>query len=306
MAEIAVKTIKCDSCGASITGISTWKPSVCDYCGSEVIVELPAEQASAVGQRPRCVGFRIDAAQAGERLKAWLKSSFWSPGDLAATARTDEQAQIYVPAWEAKVEVDTSWQGARSETRYRRVSKTRMNPQTNQQERYEEDEEYKEWFPASGSHHGSYAEVINASGALTQEEISALMPWDTGAEAMEEDLADALNSGRRMEEPSVSEEEAVRRAREIIEGRERGECQKIIERLDSASSRFGEFVTQRVIVPVWVFRYNYKGKVQRAVMNGQTGELHGERPVSGLKVALAIGIPIAVIAAIVIVSMLMK
>ncbi|MBM3500003.1 MAG: hypothetical protein FJX74_15190 [Armatimonadetes bacterium] len=306
MAEIAVKTIKCDACGASITGISTWKPSVCDYCGSEVIVELPAASMSAVAERPRCVGFRLDAAQAGERLRAWLKSSFWSPGDLAATARTDEQAAIYVPAWEAQVEVETAWQGARSETRHRRVSKTRTNPQTGQTERYEEDEAYQEWYPASGTRQGSYAEVINASGALTQDEVSALMPWDTGAEAMEEDLADALNRGRRMEEPSVGAEEAVRRAREIIEGRERSECQTLIERLDSASTRFGEFLTQRVIVPVWVFRYNYKGKVQRAVMNGQTGELHGERPVSGLKVALAIGIPLAVIAAIVIVSMLMK
>ncbi len=304
MAEVAVKTVKCSSCGASITGISTWKPSVCDYCGSEVIVELPAQAESSVAQRPRCVGFRIDAAQAGERLKAWLKSSFWSPGDLAATARTDEQAQIYVPAWETKVDVETAWQGARSETRYRRVSKTRTDSQTGRAEHYEEDEPYKEWFPTSGTHHGSYVEVINASGALTQDEVSALTPWDTGAEAMEEDLADALKSGRRMEEPSVSEEEAVRRARELIEGHERSECQKLIERLDSAATRFGEFVTQRVIVPVWVFRYNYRGKVQRAVMNGQTGELHGERPVSGLKVALAIGIPLAIIAVIVIVSML--
>jgi hypothetical protein len=306
MADIAVKMVKCDACGASITGISTWKPSVCDYCGSEVIVELPAATESAVAQRPRCVGFRLDAAQAGERLKAWLKSSFWSPGDLAATARTDEQAAIYVPAWEAKVEVETEWQGARSETRYRRVSKTRTNPQTGQQERYEEDEAYQEWYPASGSHNGSYAEVINASGALTQDEVSALTPWDTGAEAAEEDLADALGKGRRMEEPSVSREEAERRARELIEGHERSACQQLIERLDSASTRFGEFVTQRVIVPVWVFRYNYKGKVQRAVMNGQTGELHGQRPVSGLKVALAIGIPIVIIAVVVIISMLSK
>jgi hypothetical protein len=306
MAEVAVKTIRCDSCGASITGISSWKPTVCDYCGSQVIVELPAETQSALAQQPRCVGFRLSAAQAAERLKAWLKSSFWAPGDLAATARTDEQAEIYVPAWEIKVDVETAWQGARSETRYRRVSKTRTNPQTGQMERYEEDEPYKEWFPASGTHHGSYVEMINASGALTQEEVSALTPWDTGSEAGEENLSDALSRGRRMEEPSVSEEEAIRRAREIIEGKEKSECAGVIERLDSASTRFGDFITQRVILPVWVFRYAYKGKVQRAVMNGQTGELHGERPVSGLKIALAIGIPIVIIAAIVIVSMLMK
>jgi hypothetical protein len=41
-------------------------------------------------------------------------------------------------------------------------------------------------------------------------------------------------------------------------------------------------------------------------MNGQTGELHGERPVSPLKVALAIAIPVVIIVAIVIISALSK
>jgi hypothetical protein len=149
-------------------------------------------------------------------------------------------------------------------------------------------------------------EMVNASGALTQDEIGALSPWDTGQEAGEEDLAEALGRGRRMEEPSVSAEEAVRRAREIVEGKERAACSSLIERLDNVSVRFGEFITRRAILPIWVFRYRYKGKVRRAVMNGQTGELHGERPVSPLKVALAIAIPVVIIVAIVIISALSK
>ena len=303
MAEIAVKTIRCDSCGASITGISSWKPTVCDYCGSEVIVELPPEQASAVADRPRCVAFRIDAGQAAQRLRGWLKASFWAPGDLASSARTEEQSGVYAPAWEARVDVETDWKGADSDTRYRNVTKTRTDPQTGRQETYEDSEPYTVWTPVSGEHNASYAEVINASGALTQDEVSALTPWDAGDE---EDLTEALNQGRRMEEPKMSEEEAIRQAREIIEGKERSECEKLANRLDGASVKFGEFLTQRVIVPVWIFRYRYKGKTQRAVMNGQTGELHGQRPVSPLKVALAIGIPVVIVIGIIVVSMLMR
>jgi len=41
-------------------------------------------------------------------------------------------------------------------------------------------------------------------------------------------------------------------------------------------------------------------------MNGQTGEIHGERPVSPLKVALAVGLSLAVVAAIVIILMLQQ
>ena len=90
-------------------------------------------------------------------------------------------------------------------------------------------------------------------------------------------------------------DEAVSRAKELMEQKERSACDSLVERLDGISCRFGEMLTQRVILPVWIFRYQYKGKTQRAVMNGQTGELHGERPVSALKVALAIGIPLAIV-----------
>jgi DNA-directed RNA polymerase subunit RPC12/RpoP len=293
MSEVAVKTIRCDSCGAAITGISTWKPTVCDYCGSEVLVQLPESQASAVAERPRCVAFGIDAAGALDRLRTWLKSSFWAPKDLASSARTEEQTAMYVPAWEARVEVDSDWNGANSQTLYRTVTKTRTNPQTGRQESYTDSEPYTVWNPISGQHHGSYAEVIVASGALTQEEITALTPWDY---SQEESLADGLTQGRRMEEPSVGQEEAARRGRETIEQKERTACDELVERLDGASTRFGEFVTQRLILPVWIFRYRYKGRTQRAVMNGQTGELHGQRPVSALKVALVIAIPLAIVA----------
>jgi DNA-directed RNA polymerase subunit RPC12/RpoP len=303
MAEIAVRTIRCDSCGASITGISSWKPTVCDYCGSEVIVELPPEQASAVVDRPRCVAFRIDAAQAAERLRDWLKASFWAPGDLAASARTEEQSQVYAPAWEVRVDVESDWKGADSDTRYRTVTKTRTDAQTGRQETYQDSEPYTVWTPLSGEHNASYAEVINASGALTQDEVSALTPWDTGDQ---EDLAEALNQGRRMEEPTMSEDEATRRAREIVEQKERTACEQLADRIDGVSVEFGEFITQRVIVPVWVFRYRYKGNNQRAVMNGQTGELHGQRPVSPIKVALAIGIPAVIVIGIILVSVFMR
>ena len=304
MAEVTTKTVRCDSCGASITGISTWKPAVCDYCGSEVLVEMPPEMASAVADKPRLVPFRIDAAAAGAKLKDWLKSSFWSPGDLASAARTDEQAEIYVPAFEVRGSVDADWKGADSETHHRNVTKTRTNPQTQKTETYQDSEPYKVWNPMTGQHHGDYTEMITASGALTQDEINALTPWDAGQTG--EDIGEALSSGRRMEEPSMSEEEAERIARELMEGHERSACEQLVERLDGVSCRFGDFLTQRVIVPVWVFRYRYKGKVQRAVMNGQTGELHGRRPTSALKIALAIGIPIAIVIGIIIVASLMK
>ncbi len=67
-----------------------------------------------------------------------------------------------------------------------------------------------------------------------------------------------------------------------------------------------ELMAQRFTLPIWVFRYSYKGEDRRAVMNGQTGAIHGDRPVSALKVALAIAIPLFIAGAIALVWFLQQ
>jgi hypothetical protein len=44
---------------------------------------------------------------------------------------------------------------------------------------------------------------------------------------------------------------------------------------------------KHVVLPVWVAAFNFLGKPYRFVVNGRTGEVHGERPWSAWKLALA-------------------
>ena len=56
--------------------------------------------------------------------------------------------------------------------------------------------------------------------------------------------------------------------------------------------------SQAMLLPVWVMAYRYRDGVFRFLVNGVTGKPTGKAPVSGLKIAIAILLGIAVFAAI--------
>ena len=45
---------------------------------------------------------------------------------------------------------------------------------------------------------------------------------------------------------------------------------------------------KHVLVPVWVLSYNYGAKTFQVVVNGYTGTIAGQHPLSWVKIALAV------------------
>ncbi len=52
-----------------------------------------------------------------------------------------------------------------------------------------------------------------------------------------------------------------------------------------AMDQFGQTL---IWLPVWICGYHYGERYHRVVMNGQTGKVAGERPVSARKMSIAI------------------
>jgi hypothetical protein len=61
-----------------------------------------------------------------------------------------------------------------------------------------------------------------------------------------------------------------------------GGDQQIIERMDV---RHADTTFKHVLLPVWVAAFQFVGKPYGFVVNGRTGEVHGERPWSFWKIA---------------------
>jgi uncharacterized membrane protein len=56
---------------------------------------------------------------------------------------------------------------------------------------------------------------------------------------------------------------------------------------------------KHVLLPVWIASYPYQGKIYRYMVNGLTGEVQGEKPVSWIRVTIAVVIVLLVIAIII-------
>lgn len=291
MAEL--QTLQCPNCGAQATFDPTALARTCEFCGSEFRIPIP-DQFLELRTRSNILPFRLDKSAAFRAFDAWLQKGFFKPGDLLQVLQRRGMEGMYVPFWSFDVRVQTEWHGQLGVTRYRRVTRTRVNSD-GKTETYQEDEPYTEWHPRSGVHHGQYLDHIVGSGALSQQEADQILPYDFGqARPWDSDYV----AGFKAEVPGRPEEDAWRDAAARIQGYERAACAQGITRLDSASTEFLSSESRLSYLPMWIFSYSYKGRQFRALVNGQTAEVQGTKPISAGKIALAVGLAIAAIAVI--------
>ncbi|MCX7630994.1 MAG: hypothetical protein N2038_12185, partial [Geminicoccaceae bacterium] len=59
-----------------------------------------------------------------------------------------------------------------------------------------------------------------------------------------------------------------------------------------------------VLLPVWLARFRFLGRDYRVLVNGRTGEVHGERPWSLVKILGAVLLAVVLVAALLALSRL--
>ena len=79
---------------------------------------------------------------------------------------------------------------------------------------------------------------------------------------------------------------------QIIEERVRAACGQRVPgdtyRNLQVDTAFSNLRYKHVLFPVWIASYRYKDKIYHFLVNGQTGEVQGQAPISWIRVALVI------------------
>ncbi|ATB29608.1 hypothetical protein [Melittangium boletus] len=280
--------LRCQSCGAELVVAPELRTTVCPYCAAPSVVERPPSV-----DRPEPVftlGFALTHQAAGERVKAWLRSRHpWTHSGLKRAPLQDVRG-VYVPAWLYSARAESEYSASIGED-YREtetytttengktVTKTRTVTKT-------------EWRSLRGAHAEYVPDVlVTASRGLPNAELEALEPFDLRALARYEP---GLVAGWVTEEPSLAREECLAQAR--------AEAEALVARRLAAfmpgdshrdlryQMRLEEESLDVCLVPVWVLaaRYAPNAPPLRVVVNGQTGEVYGNPPVSWVKVALTV------------------
>lgn len=275
--------LHCNNCAAEFTLPATQEASKCPFCGSDVVVPTdPQNRIVPNGVLP----FVIDQRGAREKYSVWVKSRFWAPNDLKKLALAHHGLSgIYIPYWTYDSDTTTHYTGMRGEHYYETETYTDSdgNTQTRQVQR-------TAWYPASGVVDVNFDDLlVLGSTHLPRMYAQAMSTWNlstvvgytpeflSGFQAMryDLDLATCWGTAQGMMLPQI--DDAIR---SDIGGDE--------QQISSRNIEYFNVTFKHLLLPIWSGAYLYRGKSWRFLVNGQTGEVRGEAPVSVWKVAFAV------------------
>lgn len=296
--------VKCDSCGAEVHGLGSRTAITCPYCNSSIVATARSRRLI----KPRALlPFRVTREQAEGAFGKWLGSLWFAPDDLKRSALRDGRlGGLFMPAWTFDCEATSAYTGMRGDAYYVTVPYTVMSggkPRVQMRR-----ERRIRWTPAAGTVQDRFDDVlVPASHSLPESHAHALEPWDL-KELVPYD--DAYLSGFAAESYQVDLpagfQEAVGIMRGQIEATVRASIGGDEQRITSLNTRHDRITYKHILLPLWISAYRFRGRVFRFMVNARTGEVRGERPWSKSKIAAAIALGLAMIAAIVIVAVLSR
>jgi predicted RNA-binding Zn-ribbon protein involved in translation (DUF1610 family) len=287
----AVESFTCANCGATTSFDPGTMTLRCPFCGAEMALRATGAALPSISAPRFVLPFKITKDQSSESIRHWLGNSFFAPGDVRSRAALDRGQGTYVPFWRFDADAESTWEGEISRTHTRQVQRTVNNSEGKPETRMVS-EQYKTWHPRTGTRSGQHRTFICASTGLTQDEADKLMPFpETGMLTYSDDMLAGFSS----EAPGVDEDGAWPAGESRIRDAERDACAREVERLTRADITLKNRRSALCYLPVWLYNYHYDGRDFRVLVNGFTGEVVGDRPVSKAKIVLLAVVATAVL-----------
>ena len=284
-ASAEVRASKCPNCGGMVEFHGADHATECPFCASPVVVDTGAERKI----KPQAVlPFALDEPAARKALVSWLGSLWFAPNRLLEFTRAGRAMNgIYVPYWTFDADTESDYRGAKG-VHYYETRTVTVNVNGKNETRQEQVQKTR-WYPASGRVSRDFDDVLAiASTALPTRLGDGLEPWDLSqlqtytpdylAGFQAEGYTVALADGNTVAKTKMATviREDVRRD---IGGDE--------QRIDSVDTDYSDETFKHILLPVWMAAYKYNNKSYRFLVNGQTGEVQGERPWSVWKITFA-------------------
>lgn len=278
------KSVRCESCRA----ISIFDPDRaaqrCDFCGSPAIV--PADDLPDAITPESLLPAVVSQSQVRDQLREWYRTRWWAPNKLKRAALTDTLHGVYLPYWTFDAHVDAEWTAesgyyyyvtehytdSQGKRQSRQVRKTRWENSAGSLSHFFDDDA----VPGTVGVHTALLRKVEPFPTLTE-----LKPYDPAyvrgwtVERYQVDLRQASETSK-MQMDSV--------IHQLCEREVPGDTHRNLE----VTSFYQGRTFKHILVPVWLVTYTYGAKSFQVVVNGFTGKMAGEHPLSWAKIALAI------------------
>jgi predicted RNA-binding Zn-ribbon protein involved in translation (DUF1610 family) len=280
-----VRTTSCPSCGALVEFDGAAHATECPFCATPVVADTGSHRMI----KPQAlIPFALSETEARGAMTGWLGRLWFAPSGLVDYARKGRtMTGIYVPYWTFDAATRSRYRGQRGDYYYEtRTVTVRVNGRPEQRQ---QQVRHTRWSPASGQVARQFdAVLVMASTSLPQPLGDELTPWDlTALVAYKPDFL----AGFRAEGYTVplADGHGVARQRmaAVIQRDVQGDIGGDEQRIDALETAHSHETFKHILLPIWTAAYKYNGKSYRFLVNGQTGEVQGERPWSIWKILFA-------------------
>ncbi len=261
-----LRVYNCPSCGAQLFCEETTAATSCPYCGNNTIIP---GQVSGMLKPDYVIPFKYNKEAAVEALRRYYKGKKLLPKAFAEQNHIEEIKGIYVPFWLYDVEADADVS----------FKATRVNSTVRGNERIT----VTEYFQVRRAGTLDFDKIpADASDKMPDAHMDAIEPYDYSELVP---FSTAYLPGFLADKYDMTEEDC----------RQRAETRAVNSTLNAMEQDVSGYSTcsvagQRVnirrkkvhyaLLPVWLLATKWKNSNYLFAMNGQTGKLIGDLPVS--------------------------
>ena len=272
---VELDSYHCKNCGAEIVGDAGTIATFCLYCKSPTIIRARMQGEFS----PRYViPFKFDQKQAKALYAKWIKSHFLAPGAFKQDEEIEKIRGVYAPFWlYGSDNVRVYMAGVGTTTRTWQSGNM----------------EYTETSYYNVVRDGtiSYKNVpVDASTKMDDTAMNAIEPFrfeemtDFSMDYMTGFFAERFDQGKE-----ELQERAKVRMRDYARSKVRGTISYSSYNSQAEQIDFQNISADYTLFPVYLLTNIYQGKTMQYVVNGQTGKIYGEVPVSKAKLAAVFG-----------------
>lgn len=278
---------KCPNCGAEVQFDPAVHAAECPFCATPVV----ADTGESRHIKPKGVApFVLTEPEARRAMAAWLGALWFAPSGLQDYAQKGRRMEgVYVPYWTFDADTRSTYSGRRG-TVYYETQRVQVRDPRGGVHWQNRQIAHVRWTPVAGRVARAFDDVlVLASRALPEGYTQALEPWDL---SRLEPYAPEFLAGFRSEGYTVGLEEGIVEARgymdRMIERDVRFDIGGDRQEVHGIETEVSDVTFKHILLPVWTAAYRFRGQSYRFVVNGQTGQVKGERPWSAWKIAGAV------------------
>ena len=264
---------ECDGCGNKLSFDKSSISFVCPYCGKGAILDNFKYDINAV------VPFTFGYDELLQCYKEWASRKFFAPSSFKKVSFVENFSGHFLPSYVFDLDTFSHYDGVYAITKTKTVGSGKNRRTTT----------YTEYRPFSGNRRDEIRDnMVIGCNFMSNALFEQIEPYnyslleDYNPDFLQGYIVDNysldLNQGFKLTKEEVDDQ---------IDSSIRREAPHRVHRL-TVNTKYENPRYARYLLPMYLGQSNYKGKTYTFYVNGQTGKVYGNAPVSALKIILLV------------------